>query len=251
MKRRINVLLEIEGKLYRFLKIASTAHDPSYYIYDYVLGENIPFVVADPVTLLKAKGRISTSGVPRHQIEESDYHHMALHRDRIYLKKNTREGTQEHLTAEARPQPFNKLGYRLISIFTPAPPTYLPIHSYSKQRDEDVIFHPERQYIPQINLYQLTAETKVKKMLASLPLVLESHLIPGDSSHLPIVLTLTKTDDFVGAPWLPTCSVFGSLVNKPQFTKQQLQQMLKINGLSFDISVLPDDAIITEVVYSE
>ncbi|MCR4277948.1 MAG: hypothetical protein NUV85_02950, partial [Candidatus Berkelbacteria bacterium] len=131
MKRSINVLLELGGQKYKFLKISATAKNPSYYIHDHIMGDDVPFMVSEPITILKKKGIISTEGIPRRRVDGKNcHHHISLHPNRIYLKKKSREdNTEEHLITEFNPQPFSTLGSRLVCIITPAPIPDLPIHA--------------------------------------------------------------------------------------------------------------------------
>ena len=247
MKKRIRVVLKIGNKFYKFLSILFAGKDGSYFVYNHLKEENSPIAITESIHLLKGSGEFRVDNFKKKISSKGSQIHLSIHPKRLYLKKRSEGGKEEHLMEESEPQSFNKDGFKLHCVFTPAPPLYLPLFNPQsvKKNEEAVIFDWKSRYCPQISIYELNSNFNIGRIVEILPRSINHKLIPADSIHPAIILHLKETD---GSPdvWKPNCVIFGKIVHKNPISKAKLQEIIKYNELSFDISSIPNNAIITD-----
>ena len=107
------------------------------------------------------------------------------------------------------------------------------------------MFDWESPYCPQISLYELADGFDTPQIDTLLPPALDHRLIASDGVHPAIVLHLKATEGQPGV-WLPHTGIFGRVIRREAITKTKLQDIIKQNGLSYDISSIPDDALISD-----
>lgn len=246
MYKRTTVLLKINNIYYKFLSIFYSKKDPSYFFYNHIVDESGPLVIKELFHLLSDSGNFSTNTLKDKLVKDGDLVHISIHPKRIYVKKRAKGCAEEHLMAEIEPQPFNKAGFKLHCIFTPAPITHLPIYDLSKKKSKEelITFEWTSNQCPQISIYEL--ENKINEsIINSLPEGLEIKIINFDNIHPKIVLHLRATN---GAPgiWRPNCNLFGKILKKDPILKDELQRIISYNNAKFDVSSLPDNAIISD-----
>ena len=245
MHKKIVVLLKIKEDYYKFLSIFYSSKDGSYFLYSHLINEETPLLIAEPFRLLKTFGNFSTSKLKKHVTENGQQVHLSIHPKRLYLKKRSVKGKEEHLMEEVEPQPFNKEGFRLHCVFTPAAREYLPKYELtSKKKDEELItFEWKDVLCPQISLYELSKDFNITRTSEILPGNVDIRTIQADELHPAIALHLRATNGDPGI-WKSNCAIFGKSINKRSITKTELQKIIAYNKVGFDISSLPDDAII-------
>lgn len=244
MRQRIIILLKINNTLYKFLSIFQNKSDPSFYIYQHIKEEKSPITVGDSFHLLKSSGTFNT-GIIRKKIEkDGDRVHLSIHPNRIYLKRLNKNGSKEHLIEEYEPQPFNVNDFRLHAIFTPPPTSHMSDYN-SKKNTTEVVFPWNSTMCPQISIYELGRKFNLKKVSKVLPPGDKVEVIPSDGIHPTIALHLKPTNGDPGV-WRPNCGIFGKVVRKRPVSKKELQEIIKYNELNFDISSIPDNAVITD-----
>lgn len=248
MPKRYTVLLRIENRHYKFFSIFFGG-DSSFYVYSHLLDESSPLLVGETLPLLKSKGSVSFNYQNATLSDGGNQTHISIHPkgNRLYLKKRAEGDTQQHLLEEAELQPFNKNNFRLHLIQTPAPPSHLPEHDgTSVRRDEELlVFGWESEYCPQVSLYELAADFDVAQIDTLLPPALDYKLIGSDGVHSAIVLQLKATQGQPGV-WRPNTGIFARVIRRGAITPSKLQDIIKRNGLNYDVSSLPDDAVITD-----
>lgn len=244
MRRRILVLLNINNILYKFLSIFQNESDPSFYIYQHTKDEKSPITVGNSFHLLKSSGTFNTSRIRKKQKKNGDRVHLSIHPKRIYLKRLNRDGSKEHMLEECEPQSFNKKDFRLHATFTPPPISHMGKYS-SRKNTTEVIFPWNTLMCPQISIYELGSRFSLEKVDKILPLGDKIEVIPSDGVHPTIALHLKSTNGDLGV-WRPNCSIFARIVKKKPVSKQELQEIIKYNELNFDISSIPDNAVITD-----
>ena len=241
------VILKIENKLYKFLSILFAGKDASYFVYNHLKEENSPITIAESIHLLKSSGKFRVDNFKKNISNKGSQIHLSIHPKRLYLKKRSKKGKEEHLMEESEPQPFNKDNFRLHCVFTPAPPLYLPLFDPRsvKKNEKAVIFDWKSRYCPQVSIYELNSNFNIKKTEEILPKSISHKLILADGIHPAIVLHLKETG---GDPdiWEPNCAIFGKIIHKNPISKAKLQEIIKYNELNFDISSIPNNAIITD-----
>lgn len=248
MVKRYTVLLRIEGQSYKFLSI-HLGNDPSFYIYTHHIDERSPLQVANSTPLLKSKARVTPSSQDSTTSERGDQTHFSIHPqgNRLYLKKHAEGGVQQHLIEECELQHFNKNHFRLHMILTPGPPSYLPKYNRKTVRKDEelVVFEWESPYCPQISLYELDDGFDVPRIDSVLPPAHDIRVITSDGVHSALALHLKST---AGQPnvWLPRFGIFARVISREDITKSRLQEILNQNGLSYDISSIPDHALISD-----
>ena len=244
MRKRIIVLLKINNVLYKFLSIFQNKADSSFYVYQHIKNENSPITIGDSFHLLKSSGTFNTSRIRKRIEKDGDRTHLSIHPQRIYLKRLNRDGSKEHLIEEYKPQSFNINGFRLHATFMPPPTSHMDEYS-PKGNTTEIIFSWNSAICPQISLYELGRDFDLKKVDMILPPGDKIETIPTDGLHNAIALHLKSTNGAPGA-WMPLCSIFGKVVKKKSISKQELQEIINYNELNFDVSSIPDNAIITD-----
>lgn len=247
MAKRYTVLLRIEGQCYKFFSIFLNK-DPSFYIHQHLLDESSPIDVGESLALLKARGRV-TPNPPMTTSEIGSQSHISIHPkgNRLYSKTRGKGGVEQHFFEEAELQRFNKKNFRLHLIQTPAPPSHLPKHDgESVKKDEElVVFDWGSPLCPQISLYELANAFDYDQIDTLLAPSLDRRLIASDGVHPAIVLDLKATKGQPGV-WLPVTSIFARVISREAITKEKLQEIIKQNGLSYDILSIPDTDVITD-----
>ncbi len=244
MRKRIIVLLKTNNILYKFLSIFQNKSDSSFYIYQHIKDEKSPINVGDSFHLLKPSGNFDTSKIRKKIEKDGDRVHLSIHPNRIYLKRLNKDGTKEHLIEEYEPQPFNIDHFRLHAIFTPPPISHMKEYS-SRKNTTEIIFFWDSLMCPQVSIYELGSKFALKKVSKILPLGDKIEVIPSDGIHPTIALHLKSTNGTPGV-WRPNCGIFAKVVKKKPISKQELQEIIKYNKLGFDISSIPDNAVITD-----
>lgn len=242
MKQRIIVLLKIDNVLYKFLSILQNKSDPSIYIYQHIKDEKSPITIAYSFHLLKTSGNFNTNRLKKRMENDGDRTHLSIHPNRIYLKRLNNDGSKEHLIEEYEPQPFNINGFRLYAIFTPPPPSHMSVY-ISKKNVREVVFIWNNPMCPQLSLYELGQSFDLRKVNI-LPPSDRVEIIPSDGVHPSVALHLKSTNGTPGV-WMPNCAIFGKVVKKKPISKKELQEVINYNELNFDISSIPDNAVIT------
>lgn len=245
MKKRLLVVLKINNKYYKFFSIFYLNNDSSFLIHDHLKNEETPLFVAKPFCLLKSFGKVLNRKTEGNSVENGDQVHLSIHPHRIYLKKREQNKIESHLLEETEPQPFNESGYRMHCLLTPAPLEYLEPYSKNIKKGEIVIFNWFSNYCPQISIYELSDSFDISQAEKLLPVHDDLKIIPSEKLHPAIALHLRKTN---GNPsiWRPTYSIFGKILHKGSITKNELNNIIKDNGLLYDISSISDNAIITD-----
>lgn len=243
MKQRIIVLLKTGDTLYKFLSIFQNKSDPSIYVYQHIKDEKSPISIADSFHLLKRSGNFKTDRLRKRIENDGDRTHLSIHPNRIYLKRLNKDGSKEHLIEEYEPQPFNMKGFRLHAIFTPPPVSHMSVYSFKKNVRE-VVFVWNNPVCPQISLYELGKNFDLGKV-NRLPPADSIEIIPSDGVHPSVALHLKSTNGSPGV-WMPNCAIFGKVVKKKPISKKELQEIINYNELNFDISSIPDGAVITD-----
>ena len=246
MRKRTIVLLNINNTLYKFLSIFYSKKDSSYYLYQHMLDETGPLEIAEPFHLLSSSGNFPTNRLKKDIEQNGHLVHLSIHPTRLYLKKRSNHGKEEHLMAEVEPQSY-KNGSRLHCIFTPAPTTHLEVYSTTKKKagEDLIIFQWSSPQMPQISIYELENEVVAK----ALPPGSEVKMINSDGLHPIIALHLRVTSE--PGPWRPNCGIFGRILKKDPISKSELQRIISYNNAPFDISSLPDNVIINDYKIKE
>lgn len=245
MQKRIIVLLKINNTRYKFLSIFKSKVDSSFYIYQHIKDEKSPINIAEPIHLLKSNGNIDIARLEKKLERNGDRIHLAIHPKRIYLKRLNLDGDKEHLIEEHETQPF-KNSFRLHAIFTAPPISHMNMYSKNKNVNIiEVVFSWNKLLCPQISVYEIEKNFPVKQISNLLPPGDEIITIPADGLHNTIGLQLRSTNGEPGV-WRPNCGIFGKIVKKKPISKKELQNIIKYNNLSFDISSIPDEASITD-----
>lgn len=236
------MLLKIDNVHYKFLSIFYSKKDPSYYLYNHLKDKKGSLVVTEPFHLLSTSGSFSPDALKNNLVEDGDSVHLSVHPTRLYLKKRTKEGKEEHLIEEQEPQPFNESGFRLHCVFTPGSIMALEIcdPSTKKNNEELIIFEWVSSLCPQISVYELNNLPNIV-----LPEGLAIKIIDSDGLHPQVALHLKAISGDIGI-WRPSCVVFGKIIKKAPITKAQLEKIISYNKAGFDISSIPDDAIISD-----
>lgn len=251
MHKRIIVLLKIEEEYYKFLSILFSQKDASYFVYNHLINEAAPLLVAEPFHLLKTSGNFKTDSLQKRQSDNGQQTHLSFHPTRIYLKKRGIDGKEEHLIDEYEPQPFNKEGFRLNALFTPAAKEFLPRYNLkTKNSEELIVFEWENELCPQISLYEFSSKIDMDKAVNILPDNITIQVIQSDGVHPTIALHLRTTNGNPGV-WASNLGIFGKIIKKKPISKADLQKIIDYNGVKFDISSLPDNAIITDYKVEE
>jgi hypothetical protein len=251
MHKRIIVLLRIQEEYYKFLSILYSQKDASYFLYSHLIDEKSPFLIAEPFRLLKIAGNFSTGKLKKTTIDNGQQVHLSIHPLRIYLKKRSINGKEEHLIDEYEPQPFNREGFRLHCFFTPAAKDFLPKHKLTVRKDEElVIFEWESLLCPQVNLYELSSNFDIHRVHKILPEGADIRIIQADKLHPAIALHLRATNGDPGV-WRSNCYIFGKVLKKKPISKSELQRIIDYNEANFDISSLPENAIIHDYKIEE
>lgn len=247
MRQRIVILLKIDNVFYKFLSIFQNKSDASFYIYQHIKDEKSPVKIAESFHLLKTAGNFNTDVLEKRLEKNGDRIHLLIHPNRIYLKRVNADGSKEHLIEEYEPQPFNKADFRLRALFTPPPVSRMEKYNVQKNKKgvEEVAFSWKKLTCPQISVYELGEKFSLKQINNLLPPGDEIITIPTDGIHPAIGLHLKSTNGGLGV-WRPNCGIFGKIVKKKPISKQELQKIIKYNELNFDVSSLPDNAIITD-----
>jgi hypothetical protein len=253
MYKRAIILLKIKDSYYKFLSIFYSDKDESYFLYNHLIKEEAPLLIAEPFHLLKTVGKFFTHKLKRTVSENGNLTHISIHPLRIYLKKRSSGGREEHLLEEMEPQPFNKEGFRLHCIFTPPLPIYLPSYDVQQKKRADtelVVFNWDNQYCPQVSLYELNQHFDIAKAKNILSKAEEIKIISSGGIHPKLCLHLRATNGDPGV-WGSNFSIFGKIIKKRPVSKSELERIISYNGLNFDISSLPDEAIITDYKFEE
>jgi hypothetical protein len=250
MKKRIIVVLKIADNYYKFFSILFSNKDASYFIYNHLKDESSSLEIAEPFHLLKTVGRLFTNGFKKELSDNGDSVHISIHPNRIYVKKRTKNDKETHLIEETIPQPFNKDNLRLHCLLTPAPYLYLPIYDLISKKigEKIIIFKWDSQYCPQVSLYELNNDFKIAEVEKIIPGKIE--IIPAENQHSAIVLQIRETMGDPGV-WKSNCGIFGKILNKKPISKSELRRIISYNDLDFDISSLPNSAIISDYKVEE
>ncbi len=247
MKKRITVLLNNTGPLYKSLSAFQNNSDARSYIYQHMKDEKSSVTVANSLHLLRASCNFSTDGIDKRLEKDGDRIHLSLHPNRIYLKRSNTTGSKEHLIEEYEPQPFNKDGFKLHVIYTPPPITHMEEYRSKPVKNslEEIIFDWDSDMCPQVSIYELSENFPLGDVEKTLPPASKLKSIASDGTHPTLVLHLRTTDGDPGV-WRPQCGIFGKVVKKKPISKGDLQKIIEYNGLKIDISSLPDNAIISD-----
>ncbi|MEK7546807.1 MAG: hypothetical protein AAB536_01355 [Patescibacteria group bacterium] len=245
MRKRIIVLLKTKKDYYKFLSIFYSGKDGSYFLYNHLADEKTPLDVAEPFHLLRSFGDFSTNKLKKRVVENGEEIHLSIHPKRLYLKRRSIGSKEEHLIEEVEPQPFNEHGFRLHCVFTPAPREYLPKYNLATKRESEdlIIFEWESVQCPQISFYELSVELDFTRVSEILPQSIAVKTVKAEKNHHAIALHLQVTNGDPGV-WHPNCIIFGKIIQKKPIDKTELQRIITYNEAGFDISSLPDDAVI-------
>lgn len=243
MKDRTVVVLGLNDSLFKFLSVFRNKKDASFYIHQHIIDEKIPLAIAKPIRLLRSQGNIDLRKIKKVEESSGQEFHLSVHPNRLYLKRTNADGSRDHLMEEVIPQQF-KEGYRLHAIFTPPPPTFMEKYR-PKDSEENIIFEWNSDMCPQISIYELNDKLSNSSFIKMKPEAKKIEFINSDGLHPTIALEIRSTDGEAGI-WMPNCAIYGKVVKKGPISKEKLQEIIDYNSLKFDISSIPDGAVITD-----
>jgi hypothetical protein len=245
VKKRILVLLRVHNIDYKFLSIIRKKS--GFYLHDHIARESVPLSIAEPFHMLRPSGEFNVKGLRRHLVEGGHQAHLSIHPARLYLKKRSAGGKEEHLMDEVVPQRFSVHGHRLHCVWTPAPVRYLtPYNLHSQKSNEELItFEWNSSQCPQLSIYELKNNFRPSVVQHGLPPAAQVWITEFGGVHPSLLLHLKPTQGDPNA-WLPSCSIFGNIINRKPISKRQLQRIIDYNGVNFDVSSLPDNALIQD-----
>lgn len=243
MKRRTVIALELGGSLFKFLSIFRNKKDTSFYIHQHIIDERMPLTIAKPVRLLRLNGNINLRKIKKVEESSGQEFHLSVHPSRLYLKRTNTDGSRDHLMEEVIPQQFSA-GYRLHAIFTPPPPLLMEKYK-PRQSEENILFKWSSDMCPQITIYELDDELSPDDFIKIKPDAQKIEYIISDGLHPTIALEIRSTNGDPGV-WTPNCGIYGKVIRKEPTSKEELQEIIDYNSLNFDISSLPDNAVITD-----
>ncbi len=246
-KRRIDIILDVAGKKYKFFSIFFQ-NDSSFYLYQHIKNNKSPISVSDTVHLLKADAKVNGNLISKTEHKDGHYAHISFHPDQIHIKKRMPNSEEEYLSEIFTPQKFHENHFRLLCILTPAPVSHLP--TLDSAKDEIVEFKWPSDYCPQISLYEIEQGFNIEEFERDYSETTDVTIIPKVGSQPWILLQLKSTNGDRGV-WLPQAGVFGKRKQNTPISKVKLQQDLDAQGLAFDISSIPDIAEITEFHFKE
>lgn len=249
--KKVIITLVINGKQYRFITIIFSKKDQSYYIYQHIKDETSPLLISKPVHLLKTVGKILLANFKKTKSDEGNYTHLSIHPTRIYVKKRKEGAKEEHLIQETEPQPFNNSHFRLHCVITPPPPSHLPLLNIKKAKPDEVIdFGWSELVCPQVSVYEIREGFNKNRIKEFWPDTRDYKILKIDDSHPTLLLHLKATQGTPGI-WASQVGIFGKILKQCPLTKGKLQEIIKYNNLHYDISSIPDDAVITDVKSSD
>lgn len=252
MPDRITVLLKINGELYKALSILFSSRDASFFVYDHFKDEKGSRGVFPSVHLLKSKGDVMPAPGEPEVVEDGSQVKVSFHPNRVYLKSRGEKSEEKHLWDEAKPQPFNKKGYRFHMIYSPPPPEALPLFGRKSRKGEEVIEVPwSSSARPEISLYEFADEIKDTARCDILPKYQQCFLIAGDDLHPTIALHVKETGGANPDIWRPMFGIFARVLKKRPIKRTDLERIIAYNQLSYDISSIPDDDVITNFQMKE
>jgi hypothetical protein len=223
--------------------------DNSFYVHQHIKDEKSEIDIGKVLPLLRSNAHICLDNVSKTKIDNGGQVKTSFHPKCVHVKKQRTGDCGEYLVDGCKQQPFNKNGFRLLCCLCPAPITHMG--ELTKGNDEVVEFEWSSQRCPQISLYELREIPDQKKINKLFPGAVSCKLIPPDGIHPILLLELRETngDDKI---WLPRLINFVWQIKKFPISKSKLQEILKLNGLNnYDISALPEDAVIQNYKYTE
>lgn len=247
MPDRITVLLKIDGKLYKTLSVSFSKMDASFFVYDHFCDERGGRCVFPMTHLLKTKGAVAIAPGEPTVVEDGSQMKVSFHPTRIYLKSRGANDEQRHYWDEAEPQPFNKQGYRFHMIYSPPPPAALPIFEREIRGGEEIIEVPwSSKSRPEISLYEFARECVGGARCEALPKFQQCYLVQGDDLRPAIAVHVKETEGANPEIWAPMFGVFAKVLKRNIIKRKDLEAIIAYNHLPYDISSIPDDAIITD-----
>ena len=208
-----------------------------------MLDEATPLRVKELTPLLKKKGKISLDGVKDVTTPQGNLVHLSVHPNRLYLKERSKGGVQKHHIEEMTPQAFNARDFRLICVLTPPPFELLP-EFQQRKGEEKIVFDYEDDICPQISVYEINESFNPDSIKKAIPDDYEYRIV----RH--VVLGLRKTQGEPGV-WRPNMAFFGKVLSRRSIRKKDLERIIGINNVSYDISSIPENDVIENFVVRE
>jgi len=240
---RRTIVLKINNRFHKFLSIFFSEKDDSFYVITHLTEKSAPFLISDPIHLLRNEGNLTLERTQSKIEINGDKTHISFHPKRIYLKHYPTGGGSNHLIEEFEPQRFNDNNFRLLGIITPPVIEFLPV--IKNEEDKNILtFDWDSEYCPQISIYEVKNNFTEKDIKSILSDGEQCHIIKLNEDK-PLVLLQIKSTNGDPGVWEHNIGIFGKLINKNPISREELERIIKYNNLNFDISSIPENNLIT------
>lgn len=232
-------------------KLASLIFRPdlTFILYLHCLNENAPIQVADPIKLLSVKHPVKIGKGESTAAQNGSNVHVSFHPNEIHVIEKSKD-VKQLLSLKYHPQPFVK-GSRLQAIFSSAHPTHLPPMRKKAKKGEYLLpISWESDRCMQVSIYELDSTFDLEQVDQIDEMAQQRHLV--DRGKLRLLLTCKETNGDIGV-WKSNLGIFGKPKDAKPMNKAELQRALDLmeSPNKYDISALPDDAIIQSVEFEE